>query len=518
MKKYYLFFIICLSVFVCFLSGCKERDLDTGKITTSKAGNISFSLYSNDDINKKAELTPLVGVEKENILDDGKGLYSVKITKVGEGEVSLDQESYEEGSTVNINVRPAVNYKLVNIFLNNLPIESTSFVMPSKDSEIVVIFADMHHNIYTDGPIVLDDNNFQTVEGQRSYFTVDLVGLGNDSYYYYLPEDVKCYTRPTSYEEERVEIEIKNEGNDRFSFIAPDKDVDIKVSLREKVYLQGVYGFLFNNNDYEYIDNYTDYVNVSFSMNDDAVLVNQYYLQDKLIINVDYLNPLYVIDKIQLYVNYNNYKDATKIDDTHYEIDKMFSGYIYVLLKENESVHQIYCDDSEFGEISVDKKIASVNEEVEVTVSPEDEYRLYKLGYTVNDTYYEIKEQDGKYIFKVPNSDVHLQAEFESIYIIRGRVEVRKTSTDEALKFTDVVTAAFLFVEEKDYFELSDDMIIALDSRIRNVIYFTCNWPYSFDPAKLNGEGILCGISGNQINVDIVNNPGDGFIITLYVK
>jgi len=67
--------------------------------------------------------------------------YTITIDEIVNGTVTADKTEAEEGETVTLTITPDEGYTLVNVFVNGIAIEGTTFQMPGRDVTITAEFA-----------------------------------------------------------------------------------------------------------------------------------------------------------------------------------------------------------------------------------------------------------------------------------------------------------------------------------------------------------------------------------------
>ena len=518
-KKIKNIFLVIFSFCLMFLFlGCSEKDIGTKNIETKKAGKIEVGLYTKEDIkNGKAELTPIVGVEKEDILDDGKGLYRITLTKEGEGTASLTKEKYEVGEIVTITAIPSENWKYRILLVDGVWQEDLSFAMPSKDIEVKVIFWDMSHEFVKADCINIEGGYNKIIEGNRYYFTIN-EELLESNYQYFNEDEIYCQALTWTDGSERPTYEVRKEGNGRYSFLAPEVGVELGVPLHYYTYILEVYAYFEDENNYDAID-INENMSLKLLMGGKEVSVNSPIKQNDLIINIENLNPLYEVNYITLDIyGSSSGKQAKKIDEYNYKIEKMEYGYIIIVLKKSEGIYQVICDEAENGAISASKDIANSGDEIVVTVTPKEGYRLASLKYKCESNEpVDIIEDNGAYCFIMPDGDTHIIATFESLNIVRGKIEIYNTTSTEYVDVKDVIIEAYTYINDvKTPIEINSASEISCTKGESFMLYLTIKQSYYCGAFIVNNVGVTYSVSGNIVTGDVVV-PDSDFTITILV-
>lgn len=430
MKRKLIFFAFIIFALVLMLVACDGSGGVKVEITTSKSGEVDVTVYPSDGGSKEqAELTPIVDVQDKDITDDGKGLYRIIFDTSGEGTVSVastavqsgDSVTVQAGTSVTVNVTPATDWKLNVCMLDWEFVESNTFVMPEHDVTFLVSFVSKRHSISLGGSgsgfIILPSEDFaDAVEGTIVEFSINETDLSNYGFYY---EDEDVFVE-SSVEDEmgnRERVNVQKVGENRFRFVMPTFDCNIVMNRRDFGKVQGVWISKrnANNGQLDPIDEneIANYISYTLTMDNATIELNTRIKRHVATLTITYLNPLYEIEDVRWDGRTNS---TTKVDDTRYTFTVGYA-HLYIILKDKEvpdSAHAISVNNPEHGRISA-PAYAEQNDQVTVTVTPDEEYHLVSLQYSYeNDVWNDITLQDGAYVFTMPDADVTLRATFDN--------------------------------------------------------------------------------------------------------
>ena len=421
MKRKLIFFAFIIFALVLMLVACDGSGGVKVEITTSKSGEVDVTVYPSDGGSKEqAELTPIVDVQDKDITDDGKGLYRIIFDTSGEGTVSVasttvqsgDSVTVQAGTSVTVNVTPATDWKLNVCMLDWEFVESSTFVMPEHDVTFLVSFVSKRHSISLSGSGYIITEGSDAVEGTTVYFTINEADLSTDGWYY---EDEDVFVE-SSVEDEmgnRERVNVQKVGENRFRFVMPTFDCNIVMNRHN--YGQITESLVYIPGNDSPVDNPADYLTYSFTVDGEPYTVGEPAKLKQTIITITSLNPLYEIESIEYKYGATSYA-VTKVNATQYSFN-MGYGYLIIYLKDAEmpsGSHTITVNNSEHGRISA-PAYAEQNDQVTVTVTPDEEYHLVTLQYSCeNDVWNDITLQDGAYVFTMPDADVTLRATFDN--------------------------------------------------------------------------------------------------------
>lgn len=429
MKRKLIFFAFIIFALVLMLVACDGEGGVKVEITTSKSGKVDVTVYPSDGGSKEqAELTPIVDVQDKDITDDGKGLYRIIFDTSGEGTVSVasttvqsgDSVTMQAGTSVTVNVTPATDWKLNVCMLDWEVVESSTFVMPEHDVTFLVSFVSKRHSVSRGGSggdyIVLPREDYaDEVEGTTVEFSINEADLSTDGWYY---EDEDVFVE-SSVEDEmgnRERVNVQKVGENRFRFVMPTFDCNIVMNRRDFGKVSGVYFSKRKDNgqlDQIYEDEIANYIAYTLTMDNEPLELNTRVKRHVATLTITYLNPLYEVEDVRWDSRTNS---TTKVDDTHYTFTVGYA-HLAVILKDKEvpsGSHTITVNNSEHGRISA-PAYAEQNDQVTVTVTPDEEYHLVTLQYSYeNDVWNDITLQDGAYVFTMPDADVTLRATFDN--------------------------------------------------------------------------------------------------------
>ena len=457
------------------LVACKEGQLTTTNvpIETAKAGKIKLSVYPQND---KMVLTPLANVVKQSVTDDGKGIYTVTIHAEGEGTATMSEYRVHEGERVAVTTTPAEYWRFDRMIVDGETILGDSFLMPSHSVEVGVYFVDTRHQLGCNSAWaiiapqgLLEDGRI--VEGQRYYFNVSM----SDEWHYFLDHDVHC--RSYYYDNGEYtfdEIDVRKEGEGRYSFEAPARDCELYVDTHDYYVIQDISVCIRSGDGaYDAVENRDAYCAVTMTVDDSPFGSNEKCRQDAYV-NID-LTPVagWQVDKVEGYYPYK-YDQATRFTDTHYVL-KMEKSYqwLFVCLSPveiPEDAHTITCSAAQNGAISAGKDYATPNELVTVTVTPDEGYALATLQYSLDGEWYDIALSDmGEYEFFMPEGDVTIQATFRdsSQPPASGlRVYVQTPEYGEELVLTEVISYIVLMADDEviPNIQIADDMTLPVEA------------------------------------------------------
>lgn len=429
MKRKLIFFAFIIFALVLMLVACDGSGGVKVEITTSKSGKVDVTVYPSDSGSKEqAELTPIVDIQDKDITDDGKGLYRIIFDTSGEGTVSVastavqsgDSVTMQAGTSVTVNVTPATDWKLNVCMLDWEVATSNTFVMPEHDVTFLVSFVSKRHSISLGGSgggfIILPSEDFaDEVEGKTVEFSINAADLSTDGWYY---EDEDVFVE-SSVEDEmgnRERVNVQKVGENRFRFVMPTFDCNIVMNRRDFGKVSGVYFSKRKDNgqlDQIYENEIANYIAYTLTMDNEPLELNTRVKRHVATLNITYINPLYEVEDVRWDSRTNS---TTKVDDTHYTFTVGYA-HLAVILKDKEmpdGSHTISINNSEHGRISA-PAYAEQNDQVTVTVTPDEEYHLVTLQYSYeNDVWNDITLQDGAYVFTMPDADVTLRATFDN--------------------------------------------------------------------------------------------------------
>ena len=407
MKRIIHIFIVLLSL--SFLFGCETT---SNKIESQKSGEIKVSLGSGKD--SKMELTPIVKAEPKNFKDDALGYYTIDFKVMGEAKASISKTKAQAGEEITISVTPEYGWKLEGIFVNSdgLPKNEYKFIMPEKNTEVMVYLLNIKHTVNTDSEHIVIDNN-EALEETKFYFSINL----NEDNYYYDFEDIKCYKQYDDYS--TIEIEEENDG--RYSFIVPNGDVNISFNYHE---YRTINSIRVVDNNYE--NDYTDMAKIKLSIDGE-----EYSLGGKIKDKASCKLKLELPFEYEIYrLLYNDsylfaFEEDTRFSNTYLFIfDSRFNSVdLNIVLYQPEGIYRAKCNETEHGTISIDKSLYLLGEEVNIEITPEDNYRLVSLQYK-NDNNEIIKMGlYGPYHFTMPESNVVIEAKFSNNPVCHIEIE-----------------------------------------------------------------------------------------------
>ena len=480
LKKSFIFILLILGL-VAILVACDGQGATSVEIVTSKSGEIDVVVYpSNGDSKEQAELTPIVDVADKDITDDGKGLYRIIFDTSGEGMVSVasttvqtgDSVTVQAGTSVTVNVTPATDWKLNVCMLDWEVVESSTFVMPEHDVTFLVSFVSKRHSVSRGGSgggyIITEGSD--AVEGTTVEFSINGADLSTDGWYY---EDEDVFVE-SSVEDEtgnHKRVNVQKVGENRFSFVMPTADCNIVMNRRELGKVNGVYFSKRNANngqlDQIYENEIANYITYTLTMDNEPLELNTRVKRHLATLNITYLNPLYEVEDVRWDSRTNS---TTKVDNTQYTFTVGYS-YLLVILKDKEvpsGSHTITVNNSEHGRISA-PAYAEQNDQVTVTVTPDEEYHLVTLQYSCeNDVWNDITLQNGAYVFTMPDADMTLRATFDNTPETTGvlRVHVANIVYDgDEYSLTEVVDQLGLAVNSQpvEIGDLVDNMTINVE-------------------------------------------------------
>ena len=421
--------LIAVAALICLFAACEEGGGAKVEITTSKSGTINVSVFAQDvpaDKQDKANtLTPTVTLNEKQITDDGKGLYRINFDTSGEGTVSVDSTTVQTGAfvtaqagtTVTVNVAPANEWKLNVCMLDWEVVESSTFVMPDHDVTFLVSFVSKRHSVSLGGSggryIITEGSD--AVEGTTVEFSINETDLSM-YWYYYEDEDVFVESSVEDETGNRERVNVQKVGENRFRFVMPTFDCNIVMNRREFGKVEGVYFSKRKANDQlDQIDEneIANYITYTLTMDNETIELNTRIKRHVATLNITYLNPLYEVEDVRWDSRTNS---TTKVDDTRYTFTVGYA-HLYIILKDKEvpdSAHAISVNNPEHGRISA-PAYAEQNDQVTVTVTPDEEYHLVSLQYSYeNDVWNDITLQDGAYVFTMPDADVTLRATLDN--------------------------------------------------------------------------------------------------------
>ena len=429
MKRKLIFFAFIIFALVLMLVACDGSGGVKVEITTSKSGKVDVTVYPSDSGSKEqAELTPIVDVQDKDITDDGKGLYRIIFDTSGEGTVSVastavqsgDSVTMQAGTSVTVNVTPATDWKLNVCMLDWEFVQSTTFVMPEHDVTFLVSFVSKRHSVSRGGSggdyIVLPREDYaDEVEGTIVEFSINETDL--EAYgFYYEDEDVFVESSVEDEMGNRERVNVQKVGENRFRFVMPTFDCNIVMNRRDFGKVSGVYFSKRKDNgqlDQIYENEIANYIAYTLTMDNEPLELNTRVKRHVATLNITYINPLYEVEDVRWDSRTNS---TTKVDDTHYTFTVGYA-HLAVILKDKEvpsGSHTISINNSEHGRISA-PAYAEQNDQVTVTVTPDEEYHLVTLQYSYeNDVWNDITLQDGAYVFTMPDADVTLRATFDN--------------------------------------------------------------------------------------------------------
>ena len=415
MKKIWL--ILLLVIGCCLLvTACDGNDLVQAEITTAKSGSIDVTVYpARENKAPEATLTPLVTTNDAGITDDGNGLYRVSVTKSGEGEVTLSQIKAEAGATIRIAAIPETDWKLTGISVNgaDLAEDTFSFVMPEQDTTVNVTFADMRHAVVVGDHIVADWGELRTdfylstaytiVEGTPYSFSVDYEEEGH----YYEDKDVICRSF------DGTEIAVTKIGAGRYQFVAPDNDCDLTVKTHEYRHFDGVRVYTASYDWGIYSEqNYTDSFTIGITVDGRPYTFGETAKDDaEVTVTLSADAPFTVLNIFNDTNSLSVEKDPTA---DRYTFPLNFSAQeLRIKIQWAQEMRSITINESEHGAISASSH-AAPDAQVTVTVTPDENYSLATLQYSYEqDVWQDIQEQDGAYVFTMPDADVTIRATFD---------------------------------------------------------------------------------------------------------
>ena len=439
MKKLAILLLV-VAALICLFAACEEGGGAKVEITTSKSGTINVSVFAQDvpaDKQDKANtLTPTVTLNEKQITDDGKGLYRINFDTSGEGTVSVDSTTVQTGAfvtaqagtTVTVNVAPANEWKLNVCMLDWEVVESSTFVMPDHDVTFLVSFVSKRHSVSLGGSggryIITEGSD--AVEGTTVEFSINETDLSM-YWYYYEDEDVFVESSVEDEMGNRERVNVQKVGENRFCFVMPTFDCNIVMNRREFGKVEGVYFSKRKANDQlDQIDEneIANHITYTLTMDNETIELNTRIKRHVATLNITYLNPLYEIDDVRWDSRTNS---TTKVDDTHYTFTVGYS-HLLVILKDKEvpsGSHAITVNNPEHGTIAADKAYAEAGETVTVTVTPDGDYHLATLQYSYEtDVWNDIAEQNGAYVFTMPDADVTLRATFDDAPVTSGNLHI----------------------------------------------------------------------------------------------
>ncbi|MCR4726460.1 MAG: hypothetical protein K5753_04485 [Clostridia bacterium] len=439
MKKIVIL-LIAVAALICLFAACEEGGGAKVEITTSKSGTINVSVFAQDvpaDKQDKANtLTPTVTLNEKQITDDGKGLYRINFDTSGEGTVSVDSTTVQTGAfvtaqagtTVTVNVAPANEWKLNVCMLDWEVVESSTFVMPDHDVTFLVSFVSKRHSVSlggSGGRYIITERS-DAVEGTTVEFSINEADLSTDGWYY---EDEDVFVE-SSVEDEmgnRERVNVQKVGENRFRFVMPTFDCNIVMNRRDFGKVAGVYFSKRNANDQLdqiYENEIANYITYTLTMDNETIELNTRIKRHVATLNITYLNPLYEVEDVRWDSRTNS---TTKVDDRHYTFTVGYS-HLLVILKDKEvpsGSHAITVNNPEHGTIAADKAYAEAGETVTVTVTPDENYHLATLQYSYEtDVWNDIAEQNGAYVFTMPDADVTLRATFDNTPVTSGNLHI----------------------------------------------------------------------------------------------
>ena len=432
--------LIAVAALICLFAACEEGGGAKVEITTSKSGTINVSVFAQDvpaDKQDKANtLTPTVTLNEKQITDDGKGLYRINFDTSGEGTVSVDSTTVQTGAfvtaqagtTVTVNVAPANEWKLNVCMLDWEVVESSTFVMPDHDVTFLVSFVSKRHSVSLGGSggryIITEGSD--AVEGTTVEFSINVTDLSM-YWYYYEDEDVFVESSVEDETGNRERVNVQKVGENRFRFVMPTFDCNIVMNRREFGKVEGVYFSKRKANDQlDQIDEneIANYITYTLTMDNETIELNTRIKRHVATLNITYLNPFYEVQDVRWDSRTNS---TTKVDDTHYTFTVGYS-YLLVILKDKEvpsGSHAITVNNPEHGTIAADKAYAEAGETVTVTVTPDENYHLATLQYSYEtDVWNDIAEQNGAYVFTMPDADVTLRATFDDAPVTSGNLHI----------------------------------------------------------------------------------------------
>ena len=417
MKKI-LVFLLIVGVAVC-LAAC-AADGGSKEITTSRSGKISASLYDQttpeNKKDKSAKLTPLVRTSDKKITDDAKGLFLVSVAKSGEGTVALSKDKAEAGATVTINATPATDWKVAQILVDGTALAegTNTFVMPSKDATVNVVFADKRHVVTLGDHIVVNgwgerladyySPAYTVVEGQRYLFTVDF----QDENRYYEDADVTCRLH------DETQITVTKVGDGRYEFIAPDADCGVWVETHEYRKIDAVTVYDTPAPGANGIE-ITNDCSVSVSVNG-APYTPGDNIKENATVSVCVTAP-FDFDLVGLYSWWSFAEFGGSVTDNVATFPASSSS-----VRNGQSLHvdvrryyNVDCAQTQNGSLEVQIEKARRLDTVTVTVTPDNEYQLESLAYTTDgENFYDIGKENDVYCFLMPDGDVTITATFKA--------------------------------------------------------------------------------------------------------
>ena len=485
MKKIAILLLI-LAACVCLFAACAEGGGAKVEITTAKAGKINVSVFAQDlpaDKQDKANaLTPTVTLNEKKITDDGKGLYRITFDTSGEGTVSVasttvqsgDSLTVQAGTSVTVTTTPATDWKLNVCMLDWEFVQSNTFEMPEHDVTFLVSFISKRHSVSRGGSgggyIVLPREDYaDEVEGATVEFTIDETELSND-WFYYEDEDVFVESSVEDETGNRERVNVQKVGENRFRFVMPIFDCNIVMNKRDFGKVQGVWISKRNDNDQlDPIDEneIANYISYTLTMDNATIELNTRIKRHLATLTATYLNPFYEIEDV-LWEGRTH--TSTKVDDTHYTFTVGY-GYLTIILKNKEvpdGSHAITVNNSEHGTIAA-TPYAEPDAQVTVTVTPDEEYHLVTLQYSYEtDVWHDIAEQNGAYVFTMPDADVTLRATFDDAPVTSGNFHVYVANAvfdGEEHALTEVVGFIELHVNEQyvEIGEITDDLTFPVE-------------------------------------------------------
>ena len=532
--------IIVVFLLICgcmFLYACSGNN--TENIETNKSGKIDVNIYSKEEVNNdKISLTPLLEIEKNDITDDGKGLYRVNLEQDGNGTVSLSDNKFQAGSIVTVNVVPDKDWEVIRYVLDYDFLDSSTFTMPDHDVTFRVIFRNKRHNVILDGS-GSSWINFETespaLEGDTFVFTMQPDKL---VWYYYEDEDVYVRSSQTNDSGEYEYYEVTKIGDNKFSFTMPEEDCVVGCSTHEFGRIEdGYVMYSPDGNEYNSLgrinkdeNNVADYIKITLTQNNVNVNIGDNIRCKETIVSIDYLNESYEISYIFFYDSTNHRQiDMKEIDSTHYSFEAGY-GYISICLKDYdgpEGSKKVECLEASNGNIQTSGAYFMPGDNVIVTATPSEGYALTSLKYKLvnSEKEVEILQNNDVYSFVMPDSDVSVFATFKSINEVNCVIEVYNayiqelTLSQTIAKIQRIVLIGDTYTPQSYIDEVNDDLELYFEKGETIQLRFKSNYYTGFKQVYLSygneNNNILRALYGGECDVEFVVPDGDFSIIII---
>lgn len=416
-KTVFVLFLVLACLLLLVACNDKADSPFAVEITTARSGTIETVVYDKADVSKgTASLTPTVVVASKGITDDGRGLFTVRITGTGGGTTAVSKDKAKVGETITVTATPDKNWRLDGVAVNGelLPDGVFTFTMPERNVEVTALYVYLIHHIDGNEHISFDNGSRDIVEGEKTYFTVEF----HEENSYYDDSDVRCLCN-----DENVGIRFE-ENVDRgsytakkYSFVAPAGDCHVYLTTHPWRSLTSVEVF---TPDHTYI---TEQCSIEVYCGD-ALYNTGSKVKDGSTFRIKLTFDEFPYRVTDLYSMTSSHffvftADATDPGTLTFLLDHKTQGSIPndvelgIRIEEDTTMHAVTLQKEGSGTVSFGGEYAKEGSTVTIEAAPENGYVLASLKITTDgENYTRLAEKNGKCSFVMPTSDVTVLARF----------------------------------------------------------------------------------------------------------